>query len=362
MKSICHIIRILAVAAGLLLSHATSYASTLEISDLNQDMQDILEASRMLPSDAERLFLSDMAVQCIYKQWANWFYSPEKGETYDQMLGSSYARFVILHYNLDSPSWAWWGLTELKTLLPSYRAYIDTSSDMSYRDQLRFIEKEWIYKFATCNAFNELIPEKKLLDNPVELKLREGWLTDEQKYVVRTAERYLNRRIKEKREFFYFYLPAGEYQVSDAKNYVFSKEFTADTDSAQFIYFTTNYSFNFVPVAKVYTESGVRYDTLSTSDFELIRMDEGRIFDFRNVEFGRYLFKVKAPYKIVDRYANKLIIPKEEFGSNYLERDSELFDKAAFDPIILESGKDFVYSLIEKVEPASVPAKAEKKK
>lgn len=334
-----------------------------EISDLNADMQEFLEVSKLMTSDIDRLFVSDMAVQNMHRQWAIWFYSGNKGELYDQMLGSSYARFVILHYNLNSPSWAWWGLTELETLLPSYRAYIDSSTDLSYRDQLNFVQKEWMYKFATCNAFNELIPEKKLLDNPVQLKLRQGMLNSEDKYVIRTAERYLNRRLKEKREFFYFYVPPGEYQIYDMKDYIFSKEFTAGLDSSQFLYLTTNFSFNFVPVAAVYSESGITYDTLSPSDFELVRLDEGRIFDFKNVEFGRYYFSVKPPYKIVDRYLNKLIIPKEEFGANYLERDSELFNKTAYDQVILESQKDFVYNLIERRElPSAVDDKDKKRK
>ena len=357
------LMRKLAIVLGLAaLLSASAFANNQEIVDLNEDMQEFLEVSKVLNTDVDRLFISDMAVQNIDRQWAIWFYSGEKGELYDQMLGSSYARFVILHYNLNSPSWAWWGLTELETLLPSYRAFVDSSTDLTYREQLNFIQKDWIYKFATCNAFNELVPEKKLVDNPVELKLRQGWLSEEDKYVIRTAERYLNRRLKEKREFFYFYVPPGEYQIYDQKNYIFSKEFTAGLDSSQFLYLTTNYSFNFVPVATVYSESGVHYDTLSPSDFELVRLDEGRIFDFKNVEFGRYCFSVKPPYKIVDRYANKLIIPKEEFGSNYLERDSELFNKTAYDQIMLDSSKDYVYTLIERREQAPAVDPKQKKK
>ncbi len=352
----------LAATCVLMVLTASGLANTREMVDLNEDMQEIVEVAKTLSSDTERLFLSDMAVQNIEQQWAIWFYSGNKGEIYDQLLGSSYARFVVLHYNLNSPSWAWWGLTELETLLPSYRAYIDSTTELSYREQLNFVQKEWMYKFATCNAFNELIPEKKLLDNRVELKLRQGWLTDEEKYVIRTAERYLNRRLRDKREFFYFYLPPGEYQIYDQKNYIFSKEFTAGLDSSQYLYLTTNYSFNFVPVATVYSASGVTYDTLSASEFELVRLDEGRIFDFNNVEFGRYAFNVKPPYKIVDRYANKLIIPKEEFGANYLERDSELFNKTAYDQIILESGRNFVYNLIERADQTPVSNEKDKKK
>lgn len=352
---------ILAVLGILLSMSLPCVANNQELADLNQDMQEFVDASKLLNTDVDRLYLSDMAVQNIDRQWAIWFYSSDKNELNDQMLGSSYARFVLMHYNLNSPSWAWWGLTELETLLPSYRAYIDSSTDLSYREQLNFVQKNWIYKFATCNAFNELIPEKKLLDNPVELKLRQGWLSEEDKYVIHTAERYLNRRLKEKKEFFYFYVPVGEYQVFDRKNYIFPKEFTAGLDSSQFLYLTTNYSFNFVPVATIYSESGVTYDTLSPSDFELVRLDEGRVFDFKNVEFGRYCFSVKPPYKIVDRYANKLIIPKEEFGSNYLERDSELFNKLAYDQVILDSEKDFVYTLIEMRQPAPVVETKKKK-
>jgi hypothetical protein len=89
-------------------------------------------------------------------------------------------------------------------------------------------------------------------------------------------------------------------------------------------------------------------------------MDEGRIYDFHGLEFGRYYFNVKPPYKIVDRYPNKLIIPKEEFGNNYLQKHSELFDKAAYDQLIIDSNKDFVYSKIELLNGPGVAANGDK--
>jgi hypothetical protein len=343
------------LAAALLISaSAVANANTSELEDLNADMEEYLNASKHLNQDTDRLFISDMAVQNIYRQWNIWFYSDNRVERMDQLLGSSYTKFVILHYYLNSPSWVEWGMNELETVLPSYEAHIDTTTELSYGEQLHFIETEWMYKFATCNAFNVLVPIKKIMDNPIELKLRQGFLSDEQKYVVRTAERYLNRRLKEEKEFFYFYVPPGEYQVFDQKTYIYPKEFTAGTDTSQFIYLTTNHQFNFVPVVKIFSEDGVTYDTLTPSDFELVRMDEGRIFDFQGLEFGRYLFNVKPPYKIVDRYPNKLIIPKEEFGNNYLDRHSELFDKAAYDQLIIESNKDFVYTNIELLKQAGM--------
>ncbi len=345
--------------AAALLVCASAVAHATELDDLNADMEEYLNASKHLKQDTDRLFISDMAVQNMYRQWAIWFYADNRTEQMDQTLGSSYTKFVILHYYLNSPSWVEWGLTELKTLLPSYEAHIDSTNALSYGQQLHFIKTEWMYKFATCNAFNELVPIKKLTDNPIELKLRQGFLSDEEKYVVSTAERYLNRRLKEEKEFFYFYVPPGEYQLFDQRSNIYPKEFTAGTDTAQFIYLTTNHQFNFVPVAKVFSAEGVTYDTLSPSDFELVRMDEGRIYDFQGLEYGRYFFNVKPPYKIVDRYPNKLIIPKEEFGTNYLDRHSELFDKAAYDQLIVESNKNFVYTKIELLKDGSSPATGE---
>lgn len=333
-----------------------------EMVDLNADMQEYLEASKLLSDPADRFFISDMAVQNMYKQWAIWNNSSIKAEAINNLLGSSYTRFIILHYHLNNPSWAEWGLVELETLLPAYKAYIDTTTELSYGEQLEYIHDEWLERFASCNAFNELVPLKKLVDNPINLKIRQGCYSDEDKYVLRTAEQYLNRRLIEKKEYFYFYVPIGEYQISDGKSYLFPKEFSATGDSSQFVYLTPNYSFDFVPVVQVFSDTAIYYDTLSPSEFELVRLDEGRMFEFENLEFGRYQFSVKPPYKIVDRYPNKLVIPKEEFGADYMERRSELFAKDAYDNVIIANGSNYVYPYVEKVEPSSSTDDDKKKK
>ncbi len=338
---------------------STSFATKREMSDLNADMEAFLQASKLMNDPVDRFFISEMAVQNIYKQWAIWSRNKHLDESLDHLMGSSYTRFIVLQYHLNSPSWAEWGLIELKTLLPAYKAHIDSTTELSYGEQLHFVEEEWLPRFAECNAFNELVPMKKLIDNPIELEVRQGCYADEEKYILKTAENYLNRRLREKKETFYFYVPPGEYQVADRNSWIFPKEFTASPDTAQFVYLTPNYSFNFIPVAQVFSDEGVYYDTLSPSEFELIRLDEGRIFEFDGLEFGRYQFRVKPPYKLVDTYPNKLIIPKEEFGSNYLDQHSELFDKAAYDRMIVANGENFTYT---KVEVVMQPATDEKKK
>ena len=354
-------ILIIFVLAGTLLTYSSVEANQ-EMTDLNQDMQEYLEIGRYFNDPADRFYISDMAAQNIYKQWAIWNSSTAKDENLNSLLGSSYTRFIILHYYLNSPSWVEWGLNELETFLPAYKSYIDSTTEKSYGTQLDFIESEWLTKFSECNAFNELLPPKKLIDNPIWLKIRAGCYSDEDKYVLHTAERYLNKRLGENKEYFYFYVPVGEYQVSDQNSQVFPKEFTATADTANFIYLTPNYKFNFVPIAEVFSDDGVRYDTLSPSEFELIKLNEGRSFEFENLEFGRYLFKVKPPYKLVDRYPNKLIIPKEAFGADYLKRGSELFDKAAYDKITIANGETLVYMKVERVKTPPEQEKSSKKK
>jgi hypothetical protein len=193
-------------------------------------------------------------------------------------------------------------------------------------------------------------------------KVRSGILGDEDKYVLRTAERFLNRQLCDNAQYTYFYTPHGEYQIYDRKEYVFPKEFSATGDTAQFIYLTPNYSFNFQPVVQVFSDTAIYYDTLSPSEFELVRIDEGRLFEFENLEFGRYLLSVKPPYSLVDKHPNKLIIPKEEFGSDYLLKDSELFDKTEYEVIIVSDGETLMYPNVEKVDRVQDDDKKDKKK
>ena len=340
---------IIALALTTILGAGSGIASIRETADLNEDMLEFLNAARTLDDYEDRLYISEMSAQEMYKQWTLWKNKPQQDVDMNNHIGSCYTRFIFTHYYLNSPSWAEWGINELETMLPAYKAYVDTMTALSYGEQLQFIEHDWLDKFAQCNTFNELIPLKKLVDNPIEFKVRSGILSEEDKYVLRTAELFLNRRLNENAQYTYFYTPRGEYQIYDRMEYVFPKEFSATGDTAQFIYLTLNYSFNFKPVVQVFSDSGIYYDTLSPSEFELVRIDEGRLFEFDNLEFGRYLFNVKPPYCLVDKHPNKLIIPKEEFGSDYLQQDSELFDKTEYEVIIVADRETFLYPNIEKV-------------
>jgi hypothetical protein len=327
----------------------SGFASKREIYDLNDDMMEFLKAARTLTDHGDRFYISDMAVQEMRKQWSLWKNEPQLDPEISDVIGSCYTSFIFTQYYLNNPSWVEWGIIELGTMLPAYKANIDTTTALTYGEQLKFIEEEWITKFAQCNAFNELIPLKKLVDNPIRFKRRSGIMSDEDKYVVRTAERFLNRQLNDNHHYTYFYTPKGEYQIYDDKGLVFPKEFSAVGDTAQFIYLTPNYRFNFRPVVQIFTETEVIYDTLSPSEFELVRIDEGRIFEFDNLEFGRYLFKVKQPYSLVDKHPNKLIIPKQGFGDDYLQTDSELFDKTEYEVLIVADGETFLYPHIEMV-------------
>ena len=99
------------------------YASNREMADLNLDLQQYLEAARLHSEPNDRIFISEMAVQNIYKQWVLWSSTPLRDENWNSLMGSSYTRVILLQYHLDNPSWVEWGLTELETLLPSYKAY-----------------------------------------------------------------------------------------------------------------------------------------------------------------------------------------------------------------------------------------------
>jgi hypothetical protein len=348
---ISRIVCTLAVTCALVAAAGTASASAsnTEVADLNEDMLEFLNAARVLNDNTDRFYISDMAVQQITRQWGHWNDEWLQDPETSNLIGSCYTRFIFAHYYLNNPSWVEWGIIELATLLPAYKSHVDTSTALSYGEQLQFIEDDWLDKFAECNTFNELIPLKKLVDNPIQFKVRSGILSDEDKYVLRTAERFLNRRLNENAQYTYFYTPRGEYQIYDRKQLVFPKEFSATGDTAQFIYLTPNYRFNFQPVVQVFSDTGVFYDTLSPSEFELVRIDEGRLFEFENLEFGRYLLGVKPPYSLVDKHPNKLIIPKEEFGSDYLQEDSELFDKTEYEVIIVGDNETLLYPHVEKV-------------
>jgi len=324
--------------------------SVREMQDLNEDLDAYMASAKVSLKNADRHYISQLAVQNFYKQNAIWRSAVQQNEMINDILSESLVKFIFIHYYLENPSWTDWGLWQLETFYPSYTAYIDTSTDMTYGQCLSFVKNNWLPTFAKCNSFNELIPAKKLEDNPISLIVRQGVLSDEDRYVLDCAVNFINHGMSEHREWFTFYVAEGEYQVGDEKGFVFPKEFNASPDSTQFIYFTPNYSFDFVPVAKVYSDTGFSYDTLSPIDFELIRINEGRIAVFDSLEFGRYLFKVKPPYKIVDKYPNKLIIPKEAFGADYMDKESAMFNKHAYDKITVGNRQKLLYTKIERVK------------
>jgi len=320
-----------------------------EMQDLNEDLDAYMTSARKSYSDADRYYISKLAVQNIYKQKAIWRSAREKNEMINDLLSESLVKFVFTHYYLDNPNWVDWGFWNLETFYPSYTAYIDSSTDMSYGECISFVKNNWLTGFSKCNSFNELVSAKNLEDNQLSIEIRGGVYSDEDKYVLNCAEDYMNHWMSEHKEWFTFFLPNGEYQLADEKGNLFPKEFDACSDSAQFIYFTPNYSFDLIPVAKVYSDDGITYDTLSPNDFELVRVNEGRLAQFESLEFGRYEFKVKPPYKIVDKFTSKLIIPKEAFGLDYMEKESTMFDKKAYDKVTIGNRQKMIYTKIERV-------------
>ncbi len=347
-KIIMAIIAMFLAIPLILLANWNDY-SYEEMQDLNKDLDSYMSTARTTWNPADRHYITHLSVQNIYKQKAIWRSARLKNELINDILSESLVKFVFTNYYLDNPNWVDWGFWNLETFYPSYTAYIDTSTDRTYGECISFVKNNWLPTFAKCTAFNELVSAKRLEDNPLRIEVRQGIHSDDDKYVIECARGFMNHFMSEHREWFTFFLPAGMYQLGDEKGNIFPKEFDASTDSAQFIYFTPNYSFDFVPVAQVFSDNGVTYDTLSPTEFELVRINEGRLAEFENLEFGRYQFTVKPPYKIVDKYPNKLIIPKEAFGADYLNRESTMFDKAAYDQVTVGNGQKLIYTKIERV-------------
>lgn len=321
-----------------------------EMKDLNRDLDSYLGAAKKLYSFDDRWYISKLAVHNIYRQKAIWRNNRLQNEMTNDLLSESLVKFIFINYYVGNPNWADWGFWNLETFYPSYTAYIDTTTDMTYGECLSFVKNNWLASYAKCNAFNELVGPKRLEDNKLSLVVRRAVHADEDRYVLRCAEEYLNYRMEQVREWFTFFLPEGEYQIEDEKGWVFPKEFEASDDSAQFVYFTPNYSFDFIPVAQVFTDTGYYFDTLSTTEFELVRVNEGRLAVFDSLEFGRYIFKVKPPYKIVDKFPNKLIIPKDAFGADYMDRESTMFNKHAYDKVTIGNRQKLIYNKIEWVK------------
>lgn len=321
-----------------------------EMKDLNTDLDAYMEYARISFEPADRYYLSKVAVQNIYKQKAIWRSAEHKNELINDVLSESLVKFIFVNYYLDNPNWVDWGFWNLETFYPSYTAYIDSSTDKTYGECMSFVKDNWLASFAKCNSFNELVPAKKLEDNWISVNVRQGVHSVDDMYLIQCAEEYINHWMSEQKEWFTFFLPQGQYQIGDQHDWIFPKEFDASTDSAQFIYFTPNYSFDLIPVAQVFSDQGITYDTLSPTEFELVRINEGRLAVFDSLEFGRYEFRVKPPYKIVDKYPNKLIIPKEAFGKDYMDKESAMFNKHAYDRITVGNGQKYIYTKIEMVK------------
>jgi hypothetical protein len=346
-KIICTAIAILLLPA--LLAAQWDESSYEEIQDLNTDLDAYMSYARITYDPADRHYLSNVAVQNIYKQKAIWRSAERKNELINDILSESLVKFIFVNYYLDNPNWVDWGFWNLETFYPSYTAYIDTSTDKTYGECMSFLKENWLASFAKCNSFNELVPAKKLEDNWISVNVRQGIHSNDDMYLINCAEDYINHWMSEHREWFTFFLPQGQYQLGDEQGWIFPKEFDAAVDSAQFIYFTPNYSFDFVPVAQVFADDGITYDTLSPTEFELVRINEGRLAEFESLEFGRYEFRVKPPYKIVDKYPNKLIIPKEAFGEDYMDKESTMFNKHAYDKVTVGNRQQLIYTKIERV-------------
>jgi len=349
MKKILIIAFFTLLLPSLLLADWSEY-NNQEMKDLSEDLDAYMSSAKAIYADADRFYISQLAVQNIYKQKAIWRSAFQKDELINDLFSESLVKFVFTHYYLNNPNWVDWGFWNLETFYPSYTAYIDTASDMTYGECISFVKNNWLTDFSKCNSFNELVSAKKLEDNPLALVVRMGLHSEEDRYVLKCAEDYMNHWMSENKEWFTLFIPEGEYQIGDEKDWVFHKEFSASKDSAQFIYFTPNFSFDFIPIAQVFSDDGVTYDTLSPNEFELIRINEGRLAQFDSLEFGRYEFRVKPPYKIVDKYPNKLIIPKEAFGADYMDRESTMFNKYAYDKVTIGNRQKLIYTNIEMVK------------
>jgi len=341
---------IIIVFSSVILNADTYDLNYQEIQDLNDDLDSYMQSAKKAYSTADRQYITKLSVQNIYDQLAIWRSQWKKNELINDILSKSLVKFVFVNYYLSNPNWVDWGFWNLETFYPSYAAYIDSSTDKTFGECMSFVKNNWLPSFSKCTAFNELVSAKKLEDNRLTLIVRAGIHSEEDKYTIRCAEDFLNHSMSEHREWFTFWIPKGDYQITDQKANVFPKEFSASTDSAQFVYFTPNYSFDFIPVAQIFSETEIVYDTLSPNEFELIRINEGRIAEFENLEFGRYEFRVKPPYKIVDKYPNKLIIPKEAFGADYMDRESALFNKRAYDKLTIGNGQKVIYTKVEMVK------------
>ncbi|MBU1317560.1 MAG: hypothetical protein KKG33_05570 [candidate division Zixibacteria bacterium] len=344
----------IAVAIGLLLSAGGATAKVGEMEDMSLDIREYRAVAGDMDNTNDKIFLSDLAIQSIMKQESLWDKAPQKDQKLNDLLAVSYANFIFLQYKLDNPSWARWGLSALETHSSDFLSTVDEVTGITFQEQLDPIKNSWLNGFAECTFYNELVPAKGLTNLQVRLvKQDQLMISEKEKYIITVAEHYLNRELRMGCQMipFVICLPPGEYRVVDDTEKFYPKEFTAvakvEDREGQYLYMTPPYGFNFVPIAKVYNASDSSYylDTLSCQEFELVRYQEGPVNDFDNVEFGRYLFRVNPPFKIVDD-RKKLIIPRDEFGLDYLEKHSELIPPEEYDVIVVQKNEALIYTLI----------------
>jgi len=327
-----------------------------ELLDLNLDMQEYSSVAGQFSDPSEKIFISDMAIQNISKQWSIWFQIPQtqKNQEINDLLASSYVHFIMLQYKLNNPTWVRWAIDQLRTSFEGYLAKADTVSGHTYSEELESLEETWLYTFSECTFWNEVIPLKNLKSVSLEFEKTDAYaLSTETNYQLSLAAYYLNRTLRHSKPVnFTVCLPAGEYKLRDDTGNVFEKKFLAIAKSedreGRHLYLTPPLSFKFTPIAKVFVQadSSSYIDTLTNLEFQLERFQEGVVTDFNKVEFGRYVFKVNPPYQLMDD-KKKLIIPREEFGVDYLKQPSWLFDKDSYDVITIQSGEDYIYPKIK---------------
>lgn len=363
---------LLAVAAATVIWCQLAEAKQREMLHLKQDLEEYRAVAPNYVDPVDKQFLSDLALQTIYKEWALWFNSERTAELNDVMAGA-YAQFVLIQWDIRNPTRTAWGLGAFWTHDSLYMAHEDTGVVATLREKMNQVKKEMLPAYGGFSVFNELIPGHEFEGTHVSILPTDGPHDAHDRYVISAAEKDLNRWLREGVSPFPIYLPLGKYDIVSESGVMFTKSIEPRLDSLQFIYLTPNVSFTFEPWATVVdTVRDTSYvELLDTVWFELIRIgedkdweqyrssiDKQRISDFDQVEYGRYLFRVKPPYRLVDNHPSKLILPIDDFGPGYLERENELFDKKSYQTsqgiheiLRVRPGEKLIYAQIERTLP-----------
>ena len=355
--------------AFLLISTDPVIGQDIRLSDLNRDMIEYRLASGFYKDFRDRQFLSNMTAQNILWQVSLLDLEQSEDAMQHKLVAESMANFAVLHDRMDSPCWAEWALTELRTNFADYLSPYDTITKRTYKELFDGMDSRWQSKYAKCVVYNELVPARDLTF--IDLRFSRSDLIGydvSDSNLIDLAQQFLNRGIRYGSLLpITIFLPPGEYKLIDDSGTFYPKEFRAlskdGRNELRYLYLTPNMSFNFVPVARItdLSDNSEHIDTLSPGEFELRCFQQGFVTDFENVEFGRYTFEVRPPYELVDNDKKKLIIPYGEFGPDYLERHSELFSKEEYRVIYVHPGDNLVYRSIRAYVNAEPKSKSKRR-